>query len=180
MASTIQLPYDADLNGLSQTLMSARNDLIFIMGFAMGQAREFFGVNPTLTGINGRKFADACTSFLLLKFQSQQFQFLEDVTHGGSYGEPVALAERIHVHLKNTKVPVSMLNALEELRVLGNVEMYVYGDGRTLDMEMQEKVRDKTTCEWTCINLAVGQLPACRSLLAHAHALAHVLRTIPL
>eukprot|EP00049_Salpingoeca_infusionum_P007361 m.119156 g.119156 ORF g.119156 m.119156 type:complete len:111 (+) comp13674_c3_seq1:142-474(+) len=77
MASTIQLPYDADLNGLSQTLMSARNDLIFIMGFAMGQAREFFGVNPTLTGINGRKFADACTSFLLLKFQSQQFQFLE-------------------------------------------------------------------------------------------------------
>ena len=64
-----------------------------------------------------------------------------DVTLGGEFGEPVALAARIHTHLPG-HVPPMILNALEDLRVLGNTETFLFADGHRLSPADADKVCD--------------------------------------
>ena len=112
-----------------------------------------------LAAIVGRQFAECVTALLMLKFVSG-FNFLEgtlythhasklpltvlsiaDITLSGDFGEPLSLATRIHVHLQDVNVPPSVLNALEELRILGNRELFMYVSAAPLDGDSTAKVR---------------------------------------
>lgn len=41
------------------------------------------------------------------------------MTQGGDYGEPLPLGERIHVHMSESHVPTPILNAFDQLRIIG-------------------------------------------------------------
>eukprot|EP00055_Hartaetosiga_balthica_P001969 m.2448 g.2448 ORF g.2448 m.2448 type:complete len:480 (+) comp1791_c0_seq1:66-1505(+) len=136
---SVHIPQEADFDAQAHSLSNARNNLMFIMGLCMHEGKRYLESCPTMVGLSGRKFAGAATAFLMLKFV-QEFDFLEDITKGGPYGEPISLGARIHEHLVGSAVPISVLNSLEDLRVMGNQVTFVYGNTDTLEIDQQLKV----------------------------------------
>ncbi|EDQ91577.1 uncharacterized protein MONBRDRAFT_23614 [Monosiga brevicollis MX1] len=130
----------AEFDGLAGNLESARNVLISGLGTAMHSAKEAALAQRWLEAIvQARRFADATATLLVLKFLPN-FQYLEDITQSGPYQEPMSLGMRIHEYLTQTKVPPSVLNALEELRVLGNRAVFVYADPEVVGPKDVNKV----------------------------------------
>eukprot|EP00730_Choanoeca_flexa_P013500 TRINITY_DN5391_c0_g1_i1.p1 TRINITY_DN5391_c0_g1~~TRINITY_DN5391_c0_g1_i1.p1 ORF type:complete len:427 (+),score=83.57 TRINITY_DN5391_c0_g1_i1:155-1435(+) len=147
------IKYDA----LASNLASARNVLIGRMGELMVAAKgahhcrrrdlilipccieHVVNGHLDMAAIHGRQFAEAVSSLLMLKFVNG-FQYLEDVTLSGDFNEPMPLATRIHVHLQGTKVPPSVINALEDLRVIGNQAMFMALTSVAVDQEKAEKL----------------------------------------